>query len=107
MDSNTWNEQLRGPKMSNTEGKTIFKYQMPILEKFSMKLPVGAEIVRIEDQEGMFWLWAVIDTHADLEERNFIAVKTGGRFPVGNYKYIGFCKIFVQMELGLYIFEEV
>lgn len=98
----------RGPKMADPKGKAIFKYQMPVLEQFEMKLPAGALIIRTEDQGGMFWLWAVVDTRAPDETRKFRAFKTGASIP-DNFdgKYVGFCKIHVQQELGLYIFEDV
>lgn len=105
---NSWDETLRGPMMSNAMGRVIFKYQMPVLESFTMQLPKNAEIIRVEDQDGMFWMWAVVNTDAELEDRNFLAFKTGAKMPDNvPLKYIGFCKIFVQMELGLYIFEIV
>ena len=103
-----WDEQLRGKKMSNSSGKVIFKYQMPVLESFKMKLPQGAEIIRMADQDGMFWLWAVVDTNNPDEERQFYAVKCGANVPeINTLVYRGFCAIFVQQELGLYIFEDV
>lgn len=102
-----WDEALRGPRMSNATGRVIFKYQMPVLEQFSMDLPEGAEIIRMEDQGGMFWLWAVVNTDAPMKKRNLRAFKTGAKIPDGlNLRYLGFCAVFVQMELGLYIFEE-
>jgi hypothetical protein len=105
--SDQWDEKLRGPKMSNASGRMIFKYQMPVLEQFEMKLPKDAEIIRMQDQGGMFWLWAVVDTDAPDETRHFRAFKTGAKIPYGrNLRYVGFCAVFVQMELGLYIFEE-
>lgn len=101
-----WDDTTRGPKMSNATGKVIYKYQMPVLERFTMRLPKDAEIIRMEDQGGMFWLWAVVDTNAPLEDRYFHAYKTGAEIdPTVNLRYIGFCAVFVQMELGLYIFE--
>jgi hypothetical protein len=101
-----WNESLRGPRMSDATGRVIFKYQMPVLEAFTMKLPAGAQIIRMQDQGGMFWLWAVVDTDAPTEERHFCAFKTGAAIPRDlNLHYVGFCAVFVQMELGLYIFE--
>lgn len=104
----TWNEALRGPRMSEATGRVIFKYQMPVLEEFTMELPKGAEIIRMEDQGGMFWLWAVVNTDAPMEKRFFRAFKTGAKMPDGvELKYVGFCAVFVQMELGLYIFEDV
>lgn len=94
--------------MSDATGRVIFKYQMPVLERFTMQLPVGAEIVRMADHGGMFWLWAVVDTSAPTEDRHFRAFKTGAAMPDGPpLRYVGFCAVFVQMELGLYIFEEI
>lgn len=105
-----WDEALRGKKMSDVSGRTIFKYQMPILEKFDMRLPIGARILRVADQDGMFWLWAEVRTDVPDEIRHFRAFKCGGQMP--NERecelfYIGFCAVFVQQELGLYIFEEI
>lgn len=106
----TWDEKLRGPKMSNPTGKTIFKYQMPVLEQFSMELPEGAEILRVADQNGMFWLWALVDIRKPNTTRNFRAFKCGAPIPdeidFDNLEYLGWAAVFVQMELALYIFEE-
>lgn len=105
LDTN-WNADLRGERMSNATGKVIFKYQMPVLEQFTMELPEGAEIIRMQDQDGLFWLWAVVDTEKPLETRSFMAFKTGAPIPRDvALSYVGFCAVFVQMELGLYIFE--
>jgi len=108
MAEDQWDEALRGPRMSEASGKVIFKYQMPVLEAFTMKLPAGAEIIRMADQGGMFWLWAVVDTNQPDEERHFRAFKTGAAIPADlRLNYVGFCAVFVQMELGLYIFEVI
>lgn len=108
MQADQWDEAVRGKKMSAAKGKVIYKYQMPVLEHFTMKLPKGAEIIRMEDQGGMFWLWAVVDTEVEDEERSFYAFKCGGEIPRHlELEYVGFCAVHVQMELGLYIFEEV
>lgn len=106
--SDQWDENLRGRKMSSSEGRVIFKYQMPVQERFTMKLPKGAQIIRVADQGGMFWLWAVVDTRLPDVERKFVAVKCGANVPEDRVlAYNGFCAIFVQQELGLYIFEDV
>jgi hypothetical protein len=108
MQADQWDEALRGKKMSSTTGDVIFKYQMPVLEQFTMKLPAGARILRVADQGGMFWLWALINTDQPDEERRFRAFKCGGSIPIetAHLRYIGFCAVHVQQELGLYIFEE-
>lgn len=104
----TWNETLRGPRMSETTGRVIFKYQMPVLEQFTMELPQGAKVLRVKDENGMFWMWAEVNTNRPNETRHFRAFKTGAAIPDSiELNYIGFCAIFVQMELGLYIYEEV
>jgi len=103
-----WDDKLRGVKMSDVTGLTIFKYQMPVLESFEMRLPIGAEILRVADQGGMFWMWAKVRTDVPDETRRFKAFKCGGAIPDGlQLIYIGMCAVFVQMELGLYIFEDV
>lgn len=103
-----WDESLRGKKMSNNYGKVIYKYQMPIQESFTMTLPEGAQILRVADQEGMFWMWAVVDTRLPDEVRQFVAVKCGANVPDDKVlNYIGMCAIFVQQELALYIFEDI
>lgn len=103
-----WDERARGPRMSEVRGKTIWKYQMPVQERFIMRLPAGAEIIRMTDQGGMFWLWAIVDTEAPLVERRFHAFKTGMAIPTDlKLEYRGYCTINIQQELGLYIFEEL
>src|SRR5262249_11130168 len=85
-----WHEQPRGKKMSGATGRVIFKYQMPVLETFTMKLPKGAEIIRVQDQGGMFWMWAVVRTDVPDEERKFHAFKCGGKIPDDlSLKYVG------------------
>ncbi len=103
-----WDESVRGKKMSDASGRVIFKYQMPVLEQFTMKLPAGAEIIRVADEKGMFWLWAVVRTDVPDEDRTFWAFKCGGKIPDAlSLKYVGYCAVFVQQELGLYLFEEI
>jgi hypothetical protein len=92
--------------MSSNEGKVIYKYQMPIKESFTMKLPFYAKIIRVDAQDGYFWMWVLVDTKNDIEERYFGAYKTGGTIPeIPILGYIGCCPIYIQQELMLYIFE--
>jgi len=103
-----WDETIRGKKMSDASGRVIYKYQMPVLERFEMTLPQNANIIRMADEGGMFWLWAEVRTDAPDEQRTFRAFKCGGKMPDDvSLTYIGFCAVFVQQELGLYIYEEV
>jgi len=85
----------------------IFKYQMPIQEKFDLKLPKDAKIIRVDDVDGMFYLWAIVDTEKEPEIRHFECYKTGHPIltPLDDLVYIGFCTLFIMQELCLYIFE--
>jgi len=88
--------------------KTIYKYQMPVKEEFKLVLPRNAEILRLSDIDGLFWLWALVDLNEPNETRKFRAFKTGSEIPEDlTLLYRGCCAIFVQMELMLYIFEEI
>jgi len=94
--------------------KKIFKYEMSIKEKQQIKLPVGAEIIRVDDLDGKFFLWAIVeptkeDEEPETELRFLEFYKTGQPIetPLENLKYLGFCKLFIMQELGLYIFENI
>jgi hypothetical protein len=91
--------------------KAIYKYQCPVKEKFDLSLPKGAQIVRVDDVEGMFFLWAIVDIDpaTPTEVRRFECYKTGAKIdtPTSNLFYLGFWKVFIQMELCLYVFEVI
>ena len=86
--------------------KRVFKYQLPILEEVELRLPIGAEVIRIDDLGGMIWLWAIIDDELKDETRKFYLYKTGGEMKDIPLKYLGCGAVFIQMELMLYVFEE-
>ena len=72
--------------------KTIFKYPVPITDKFSMKLPEGAEILTFQAQSysSQSCIWAIVNPDAKKETRYFNIVGTG--HPIENrksLKYIG------------------
>lgn len=107
MQADQWDAATRGPKMSGATGNRIWKYQMPVSERFVMKLPKGAEIIRMAGEGGRLWLWAVVDTAAPDEERHFEAFKAGGTMPgdLSAHVFRGMAHIYIQAELMLYIFE--
>lgn len=109
MAKDQWDEKLRGPKMGIGTGKVIYKYQIPVSEHFTMSLPKGAEIIRLHGENGLLWLWAIVDTDQDDEKRKFHAFKCGGSGmnELSNLKYIGCAAIYIQAELMLYFFEEI
>ena len=105
-----WDSSIRGQKMSNPQGVTVFKYPIPILESFTLDLPKDAQILRIDHIDGYSWLWALVDVNTPDEKRKFVAFKTGGTHPnvksMDNLVYLGYHEIYVQQGLGLYLFED-
>ena len=88
--------------------KVIYKYRLPFMEKSTLSLPQGADIIRVDGFDGALWLWAIVDTSQPLVDREFSLFKTGGEMPsnIEEYTYIGCGAIFVQMELMMYVFEK-
>jgi hypothetical protein len=91
--------------------KAIYKYSLPVQEKFVLELPAAAQIVRVDDVEGKFWLWAIVETDPEhpKEPRFIECYKTGQPIetPLEDLRYLGLCKLFIMQELGLYMFENV
>jgi len=89
--------------------KVIYKYSLPVQEKFTIELPTGADIIRVDDVDGKFWLWAIVDNEAPLTPRHVECYKTGQPIetPLADLKYLGSCKLFIMQELCLYMFENV
>lgn len=88
----------------------IFKYSLAVQEKQEITLPVGATIVRVADVDGLFFLWAIVDTETTTtEQRRIEMYKTGHEFTTNpcSLKYLGECRLFIMQELGLYVFEVV
>lgn len=87
----------------------IFKYPIPTKERYTIELPKDAQILRIEDVEGLFYLWAIVNTDEEhpKEKRCLEFYKTGQPIetPLERLNYMGTCKLFIMQELCLYVFE--
>jgi len=91
--------------------KKIFKYSLPVQEKYAIELPKGARIIRVEDVDGLFFLWAIVDSGEGVEKefRYLEFYKTGQPIetPLENLVILGTCKLFIMQELCLYVFENI
>ena len=92
--------------------KVIYKYRLPFMETAEVVMPVGAKIIRLEDEKtgpsaGQISIWAIVDTEAPKETRVFKLFKTGGEMPDNIHEavYHGCGAIHIQMELMMYVFE--
>lgn len=88
--------------------RVIYKYRLPFMEKATVEMPDGAQILRVDGLDGALWLWALVDTEMPLVVREFSLFKTGGEMPsdINLYTYWGCGAIYVQMELMMYVFED-
>jgi hypothetical protein len=87
----------------------IYKYSIPTKEKYIIELPKDSKIIRVEDVDGLFFLWAIVNTDENhpKEKRCLEFYKTGQviETPINRLNYLGTCKLFIMQELCLYVFE--
>jgi hypothetical protein len=87
----------------------IYKYSIPTKEKYIIELPKDSKIIRVEDVDGLFFLWAIVNTDENYpkEKRCLEFYKTGQviETPINRLNYLGTCKLFIMQELCLYVFE--
>ena len=57
--------------------KRIFKYEIPIINGFSLDLPEGAVCLSAQVQRDVPQLWALVDPAAPTEPRWFAVIGTG------------------------------
>ena len=84
--------------------RKVWKYSFDVTDTVRIKLPKGAEIIKVRGNGYAGLLWCLVDPDAPLEEREFIVVGTGVEFDTSGLWHIGtlFCA-----ELVWHIFERV
>ncbi len=87
--------------------QVIYKYPLPVKEKFIIQLPKDAKILRVEDVDELFFLWAIVNPENELESRYIECYKTGQTIETNleDLVFLGTCKLFIMQELCLYMFE--
>lgn len=64
--------------------KTIYKYPLPIGGAYTLQLPVGAQVLDVQDQHGAVQMWALVEMNAvGAENRTFAIYGTGHAIPEG------------------------
>lgn len=89
--------------------KAIYKYTLHIKEKQEVELPKDALFLRVEEVDGGFYLWAIVETDEE-HPKEMVCLefyKTGQPIetPLQNLIFLGTCKLFIMQELCLYVFK--
>lgn len=67
--------------------RTIWKYELPIADEFTIEMPAGAKVLCVQVQRRIPWpipcLWAEVDTTREPVLFRFRLFGTGHDLPVG------------------------
>lgn len=63
--------------------KTIWKFGLKIADHQEVTMPVGAEILAVQWQGDRLFMWAIVDSRAEREQRRFHVFGTGHGLPNG------------------------
>jgi hypothetical protein len=85
--------------------KTVYKYQIPSADEFSLYLPQGAQCLSIQVQKDTPCLWALVDPEQPTEARRFRIAGTG--HPIANSNALSFLGTFQVFggDLVFHLFE--
>ena len=86
--------------LNRSNMKTIWKYKID----GSIQMPMDAQILTVQNQNGEEHLWALVNPNNELETRKFLIVGTGQSFDDTDTKYIG---TFQQPPFVWHLFELV
>jgi hypothetical protein len=78
-------------RMEDTFMKSIWKYQIEIIDEQTITIPKGATILSVQNQDNTTCIWALIDSNNEKIKRSVAVVGTGNPFLLNdsNYDYIG------------------
>lgn len=84
--------------------KTIWKYTLPVGDG-EINMRQGAEILTVQTQGNIPYLWAIVDTEKTKGTRKFILRGTGHIFTGEEGKYIGTFQL-INLGLVFHVFEK-
>jgi len=87
--------------------RTVYKYDIEVDDRFTLELPKGAEILKVDMQDNTPRLWALVNPKHPTEKREFRFAGTGHPIEEKNIKYINtfFTVGMLGNELVFHIFE--
>lgn len=58
----------------------IFKYKLEIIDEQSIEFPVGGQILKVDQQNGGLFIWALVPEHSHTYQMPIKIVGTGHKF---------------------------
>lgn len=83
----------------------IFKYLVPVEDRFEVELPFGATVLCVQTQQERPYIWAKVVPGHETEKRAFRVFGTGHTMPGNGLKYIGTFQLHGGGFIG-HLFEE-
>lgn len=72
--------------------ETIYKYPVPLEDRFELELPPRAGVVHFAEQDGEVFVWVRLNPEARKETRTFYVRGTGHPLPEGRVLgHVGTC----------------
>jgi len=68
---------------------TIWKYEIPLKERFIKAMPMGAEILHVARQGDSQYFWALVDDEVEVADHGFFLIGTGHHVPEYPSKHVG------------------
>lgn len=84
--------------------RAVFKYEVPIDDHVTLRLPVGAELLHFGNQRDVPMLWALVDPEMPKTERKFRMAGTGHAIEEPNVRFVGTAQ-FSAGALVFHLFE--
>lgn len=69
--------------------KTVYKYPLQIGGAYTLQLPIGAQVLDVQEQHGSVQMWALVDAPCvGVATRTFAIYGTGHAIPEVPMRYI-------------------
>lgn len=77
--------------------KTIWKYEIPVKERYDIEIPENAQFLDVQNQNDNITMWFLLHPHSATVKRYFSVYVTGGAIPENPGKYLG------TVQLGWFV----
>ena len=86
---------------------TIWKFQFDIVNPLSISMPSGAQILSVQDQDGVPCMWAMVNPEKAAEMRYFEIFRTGQPMCLDKAIERRFIGTFQQPPFEWHVFERI